>query len=432
MNVINSSPKIDFKLLKEINSFQFNKLKEQLFYVEKHSPYYQKLFTQHKIKISTIENWEDFHRIPFTSKDDFSKNNEDFLCVDRTKIADYTTTSGTTGSPIPFYLTSNDLDRLATNEAYSMICAGAKSSDIFQLMTTIDKRFMAGLAYFMGVQKMGAGIVRNGPGALPLQWDSIQRFRPTILIAVPGFIPSLIQYAKENNIDFQSSSVQKIICIGQPIRNEELELNDLGTVIQKEWDVELHSTYASTEMGAAFTECEIGLGGHLPSELMILEVIDENGKHVENGETGEVVISTLGVEAMPLIRYKTGDVCRFYNNPCECGRNTPRLGPVIGRKNQLLKVKGTTIFPTTIYSVLEKLIPENSYYVEVLKGDFLSDIIHITIDEKYISQTHDMQEKLQGNLRFLPVIQFQPYEKMKTIIFSEDNRKPTKFIDKRG
>ena len=150
--------------------------------------------------------------------------------------------------------------------------------DIYQLMTTIDKRFMAGLAYQLGISKMGAGIVRTGPGAPFLQWESIQRFSPTILIAIPSFIPKLIDYAIEHNIDYKNSSIKSIVCIGEPIRNEDFTPSELGKRILSQWDVKLYSTYASTEMGAAFTECSEGTGGHLNPELLVLEVVDENGK----------------------------------------------------------------------------------------------------------------------------------------------------------
>ena len=143
--------------------------------------------------------------------------------------------------------------------------------------------------------------------------------------------------------------MKSIVCIGEPVRNADFTLNELGKRITSQWDVKLYSTYASTEMGAAFTECEYGLGGHLHPELLILEVVNEKGKAVKEGEIGEVVITTLGVEGMPLLRYKTGDLCNVYYSPCKCGRHTTRLGPVVGRQQQMIKFKGTTIFPAAIF-----------------------------------------------------------------------------------
>lgn len=410
---------------------QLDHLRELLAYVNENSTYYKRIFSENNIDITQINSIEAFRKLPLTTKGDLAKYNEDFLCIPMAEVADFNTTSGTTGRPIASYQSKNDLDRLAYNEALSMLCAGANSDDIFQLMTTIDKRFMAGLAYYLGIQKLGAGIVRNGPGAIPLQWDSILRFNPTVLIAIPSFIPDLIDYAERNGIDYKNCSVKKIICIGQPLRNENLELNELGKAITSRWDVELFSTYASTEMATAFTECTAGKGGHTPAELIFLEVLDENGNQVENGQAGEVVITTLGVEAMPLIRYKTSDVCHYYAEPCACGRTTPRLGPVIGRKNQMLKVKGTTIFPSAIYDAVEKVIPESDYILEISLGDYSNDHIAILIDNKHIAKAENLSIGLKSSLRMMPELKFTDKQSLRKLKFPEEVRKPLKFVDKR-
>lgn len=415
-----------------IQQRQLTLLKDTLRYVMAHSPFYQAYFGNscHESFMEQLTA-EQFATLPLTDKLQLSEHNEDFLCIPLTEVADFNTTSGTTGRPIASYLSAKDLDRLATNEALSMQCAGATSSDIFQLMTTVDKRFMAGLAYYLGIQKLGAGIVRNGPGAIPLQWDSIQRFKPTVLICIPSFIPDLLDYAEANGIDYRNSSVKKIICIGQPLRTEELELNELGKAIQSRWNVELYSTYASTEMATAFTECAAGKGGHMPEELVYLEVLDEHGNQVSSGQSGEVVITTLGVEAMPLIRYKTGDVCHYYAEPCSCGRVTPRLGPVIGRKNQMLKVKGTTIFPTAIYSTVEKILPESDYLLEISTGDYSNDHVALLIDNAHIAKAESLSIRLKSTLRMMPELKFTDKQTLRKLKFPEEVRKPIKFVDKR-
>jgi len=158
-------------------------------------------------------------------------------------------------------LTDADLDRLALNEYNSFKTAGIDEDDIIQLMTTVDRRFMAGLAYFLGARKLGAGIVRVGNGLPELQWDTITNIQPTVIICVPSFILHLITYAEANNIDYKNSSVKKIICIGESIRNSDFTLNTLGKKISQKWDVALYSTYASSEMATAFTECEAFKGG---------------------------------------------------------------------------------------------------------------------------------------------------------------------------
>src|SRR4029077_3419594 len=155
-----------------------------------------------------------------------------------------------------------------------------------------------------------------------LQWETIAKLKPTAIVAVPSFIHKLIQYAGEHNIDINTTSVKKAICIGENIRNTDFSLNVLGKKITEAWNIHLYSTYASTEMQTAFTECSEGRGGHHQPELLIVELLDENNQQVKPGEPGEVTITTLGVEAMPLLRYKTGDICISFDQPCGCGRTS--------------------------------------------------------------------------------------------------------------
>ena len=176
-------------------------------------------------------------------------------------------------------------------------------------MLTLDRQFMAGMAYYTGIRKLGAGIIRVGPGVPSLQWETIFRLKPTVLVAVPSFILKMLQYAADHGIDPAASSVKKAICIGENIRQNDFSLNILGNKIISSWNIQLISTYASTEMQTAFTECESGCGGHLQPDLLIVELLDDQDQPVPPGEAGEVTITTLGVEAMPLLRYKTGDLC---------------------------------------------------------------------------------------------------------------------------
>ncbi|WP_031527614.1 phenylacetate--CoA ligase family protein [Dyadobacter crusticola] len=409
---------------------QDNRLKYLLSYVSDHSPYYQRVFREHGVDIEAVFKIADLNSLPFTTKDNLAAANDDFLCVPKSRIADYVTTSGTLSVPVAFYLTDSDIERLAANEAESFKCAGGSERDIYQLMTTIDRRFMAGLAYWMGARKMGAGMIRVGPGAPFLQWESIQRFSPTVIIAIPSFIPRLIDYAIANGIDFQSSSIQSIICIGEPIRNPDFTYNELGKRITSQWNVKLFSTYASTEMGAAFTECSEGKGGHLNPDLLILEVVDEQGQAVEEGGLGEVVVTTLGVEGMPLIRYKTGDLCHVYYSPCACGRTSPRLGPVVGRKQQMIKFKGTTIFPPAIFDVLDMVKEIELYQVVISKNEFGNDEITVLLAmQLHTPAFREMLHSLfKSKLRVTPVFEFITAEELSFRIFRQEKRKPEKLI----
>jgi phenylacetate-CoA ligase len=427
-------PYIEYQSPAEIKRFQESKLAETLAYLSKNSPFYQRLFSEKKIDIQRIKTIEDLRQIPFTTKQDLQLYNEDFLCVSRDKIADYITTSGTLSDPVTFAMTDADLERLAYNEQISFECAGAKKGDVFQLMTTMDKRFMAGLAYFLGVRKLGASIIRVGNGIAELQWDTIQRIKPDTAVLVPSFILKLIKYAEENNIDYKNSSIKKLICIGENLREQDFSLNLLGQSIKEKWDVELYSTYASTEMATTFAECEYGCGGHHHPELIICELIDNNGNVVTESEAGELTITTLGVEGMPLLRFKTGDLARFHYEPCKCGRKTMRISPIIGRLNQLIKYKGTTLYPPAIFDVLDNVSYIENYIIELTEDDCGNDDLLIKIglyEHPDFDVVKDLKDRFRARIRVAPEIEICAKDQIRAANMPDMSRKPIKIIDKR-
>lgn len=412
---------------------QDKKLGEMLHYINTCSPYYKNLFKTNDIDISTIQSIKDLVLLPVTNKEDLQQHNDDFLCVGKDEIIEYTSTSGTLGSPVTIALTENDLQRLAYNEYSSFICADCKPDDIFQLMLTLDRQFMAGMAYYSGIRKLGAGVVRLGPGVPSLQWETIARLKPTTIVAVPSFIVKLMQFAAEHNIDINKTSVKKAICIGENIRNTDFSLNILGKRITESWNIKLYSTYASTEMQTAFTECGIGNGGHHQPELIIVELLDEYNDPVAAGVPGEVTITTLGVEGMPLLRYKTGDICLAYSDPCKCGRNTLRLSPVIGRKKQMIKFKGTTLFAPALFELLNGMVEVKEYVAEVYSNEIGTDevLLYLIPIRNTEECDHQIRAYLQAKLRVSPHIKYILPEEMQKLQFPETSRKPVKFIDKR-
>lgn len=430
---MNFVPEIEKQPLEIIKKFQEEKLRQALEYANEKSKYYQSIFQKEKINVKKIKTLEDLRYIPFTRKEDLQLNNQDFICVEKSKIVDYITTSGTLSTPTTFALTDKDLDRLAYNEAISFTCADGKQGDIFQLMTTLDKRFMAGFAYFLGIRMMHASVIRVGNGIPELQWDTINRISPDTIICVPSFILRIIKYAEEHNIDYKKSSIKKAVCIGENLREEDFSLNLLGKKIKEKWNIDLYSTYASTEMSTSFCECKAGQGGHHHPELIICELVDDLDNPVSEGECGELTITTLGVEGMPLIRFKTGDMCRFHYEPCSCGRTTMRISPIVGRKNQMIKYKGTTLYPAAIFDVLDNVDYVENYLVEVSINDIGMDDVLVIVGCQNPNEeiVKDLKNRFRAKIRVAPNIKFESVDIIRKIQLPEINRKPTKFIDKR-
>ncbi|GAB2986735.1 phenylacetate--CoA ligase [Mucilaginibacter puniceus] len=416
-----------------IKLMQEQKLQELLVHINTNSPFYKELFGKNGVDIASIKTLEDLTKLPATTKEDLQQRNDDFLCVPKNQIIEYASTSGTLGSPVTIALTDNDMNRLTINEYNSFLCADGSPEDIYQLMLTLDRQFMAGIAYYSGLRKLGAGIIRLGPGVPAMQLETILRLKPTAIVAVPSFILKLIQAANDAGIDLNKTSVKKAVCIGENIRNTDFSLNILGRKITENWDIQLYSTYASTEMQTAFTECAVGRGGHLQPELVIVELLDENNQPVAPHEPGEVTITTLGVEGMPLLRYKTGDICQFDDAPCACGRTSLRLSPIIGRKKQMIKFKGTTLYPPALFDLLNEMDEVLDFVVEVYSNEIGMDevLLHLLPADDSKACDNKIRAYLQARLRVSPHVKYISAEEIKKIQFPEASRKAIKFIDRR-
>jgi phenylacetate-CoA ligase len=425
---------IEYDTREAIEAFQLNQLKEQLRYTQRHSPFYRRQAHEGGFTYSEIKTLADFQKLPFTNKDELQQYNDEFVSVAPQQVAEYVTTSGTTGAPVLLTLTAGDLDRLAYNEALSFDYMGLVAGDVVQLTTTLDRRFLAGLAYYLGAQKRQLGTVRVGSGVPELQWDTLFRTRPKALVCVPSFFLKMIEYAEQAGIPYQNSSLQKILCIGEPLRQADFGLNPIGRRIESKWpQMEMYSTYASTEMATAFTECSEGKGGHLHPDLLFAEVLGEDGQVVAEGEVGELVVTPLGVEGMPLIRFQTGDLLAAFYEPCACGRQTMRVGPVVGRKNQMIKYKGTTLYPPAMFDLLHDFTEIKTYLIEMTCNELGEDEITVWVGatEEKDRLLQRIKERFQARLRVSPLLRFDSIEQIERRRLPADARKPYIFIDQR-
>ncbi len=425
---------LHYKTPAEIADFQNARLSEALHYLAMHSPFYRRMFDENNIDIDDIRSVDDLVNIPVTTKQDLQQYNEDFFCVPKSEMIDFVTTSGTLGDPVTFALTENDLQRLAYNESSSFIMAGCTKEDIMQLMTTIDRRFMAGLAYFLGARELGCGVVRVGNGIPELQWDTIRRVKSTACMVVPSFLIKMVEFAEKNGIDCNASGLRRAICIGEALRKPDGAMTTLGRKIMEKWpNIELYSTYASTEMQTSFTECSAHSGGHIPCDLIIVELLDENNHPVPDGKAGEVTITTLGVEGMPLLRFKIGDICIRDSAPCKCGRNSARLSSVIGRKGQMIKFKGTTLYPPILFDILDNIPDVKNYMVEVYTNSLGTDQLQIKVGSlnhsaEFVKYIKDI---FRSKVRVAPDVVFESIEEISKIQMPAMSRKSIKFIDLR-
>lgn len=424
---------IESQSIESIEQFNDQLLREHVQYCYECSPYYRRLFEKRGLKPEHIKAKEDLHLLPLTLKEHLEEYAEDFLCVPEQNIVDICQTSGTTGKPLIMFQTASDLERVGYNEVISFRAAGVTENDRVMIACALGRCFMAGLAYFEGVRRIGATAVRAGSGNPDLLIQPTLLYRPSVIVCVPSQALLLAEAIRESGQDPARLGVRLLICIGEPIRKVDLEYSTLGEKLRKIWNCDVVGTYAGTEIATSFTECSYGHGGHFHPELITVEIVDENGKPVPPGRPGEIIATPLQVTGMPLLRYCTGDIGAYYAEPCPCGKNTYRLGPIIGRKQQKMKIRGTLVYPGAIFSVLQDIPEVKNYYLEVYGEYELSESVRVVVgtEDVHCLSADSIAEKIRAYIRVKPQVVVETTANVAARTIQEGKQKGTTFFDYR-
>lgn len=408
-------------------------LRHQVRYAAACSPFYRRHFAASRVDVDAFRGAIDLPRLPLTTKADLERSNDDFLAVAQDEIVDVCLTSGTTGQPVALLQSREDLERLAQCEAAALSTAGVKRGDRVLVTAAIDRCFMAGLAYFLGLVKLGACVLRGGSSHPVALARLLRAHRPSAIIGVPSTLLATALELRRDGIDPASLGLQRLVCIGEPIRQASLAATALGVRLSEEFGAPLYGTYASTEVATAFTECSAGAGGHVQADHVAVEILDDAGAPVPPGVPGEVVATPLQVRGMPLIRVRTGDIAALLEEPCLCGRPTPRIGPVLGRKSQMLKVRGTTVYPLAITQVIQGLAEIECHYVEA-SGDFaLSESVCVVVGVANPAAVDPARiaDRVAAVTRVRPEVRVASVESVARATKQEAKRKPVLFFDRR-
>ncbi|OGU12182.1 MAG: CoF synthetase [Geobacteraceae bacterium GWC2_58_44] len=416
----------------EISLRQDELLRRHIRYCAAHSPFYREMFDRLQVAPEELRGLSDLARLPFTEKRDLESRHADFLALGERESVDLCLTSGTTGKPVAMLQSAADLERLAYNEEISFRGAGFTRDDRVLVAAALDRCFMAGLAYFLGLTRIGATVIRGGSSGAGLLAELVKSCRPSAIVGVPSLILAVGERLQQDGIDPSGLGITRLVCIGEPVRRQDLLLSPLGERLEKIWSSPVFGTYASTEMATSFTDCGEGAGGHLHPDLIALEIVDEEGAPVHPGSFGEVVATPLGVTGMPLLRFRTGDIATLHLEPCPCGRNTPRLGPVLGRKSQMLKCRGTTVYPPAISAVLQGIPGVRGHYIEAHAEFALSDRIEVVVGSSDASLSADaVAERIAAAIRVKPEVRIVNPEEIVRMTIKDDKRKPVTFFDHR-
>lgn len=426
---------VDNLSLKEQERLQEKKLREQVRDTYKNSTFYRELFDENNIKPEDIQTIDDLKKIPFTTKDDLRNRNWDLIAMPSTSIVDYLASGGTTGIPVFVPLTGNDILRICELMKRNFSRAGITEKDVIHMCVTMDNLFIGGYMFYLGITGLKACAIRHGPGNSKRQIQIIENLKATGIIGVTSYIHKLAKVAEDIRFDTRESTVKKLLPMAEAVRNKDLSPNKIGKLIMDAWGAELCPNYGFTEMETAFNECDKAAGFHLEPEYVIAEIINpKTGERVEAGETGELVVTPLDVEAFPLIRYRSGDITFMIEDVCECGSTVPRIGPILGRADQLMKIKGVKVYPSQIEECLINIPEVDNYVIKAYTDEDMMDRILLLIGTKKPSD--ELVKRVKEDIRAVTVMTpdvklLSPDEVSKTQ-FKAGKRKPKKFIDNRS
>lgn len=384
---------------KKTEELQLERLRHMVEKAYARVPFYKKKFDEAGIRPSDITSLSDIEKIPFTTKNDMREEYPFGLFAEPMKnVVRVHASSGTTGKPVVAGYTKSDLDNWSTAIARLATAAGVSDEDIAQISFGYGL-FTGGFGLHYGLEKIGTTIVPMSSGNTQKQIMLMQDFGTTTLIATPSYAMYISEVIEEMQLP-KSSFKLKYGLFGSEGMSEEMR-----ATLEKRFGALVTTNYGLTEVSGPGVsgECEYKCGQHINEDMFYVEIIDPNtGKVMPYGEKGEVVITTLTKEAMPVLRYRTRDISYLISKPCRCGRTTWRLANIEGRTDDMLIIKGVNVFPSQIESVVlgfpqvspnyqlivrrKNMLDNLEVVVELVDGSLLEKFSEIERLEKQISE----------------------------------------------
>jgi len=356
----------DFEKLNrnELKKLQVERLNETIGHASR-SPFYQKVFQEKNIKAGDITNIEQIRDLPFTTKQDLRDNFPyGFLTLPKKEIIRLHSSSGTTGNPTVIFHNRHDLDSWANLMARSLFCAGVRDTDVFQNICGYGL-FTGGLGFQYGIETLGALSIPAGAGNSLRQIKLMQDYGTTAIHAIPSYLGRLYEVFQNLGLDPKKDTQLKTFVIGAEPHTDEQRRR-----IEEMYGVRAFNSFGLSEMngpGVAF-ECDYQNGMHIWEDAYVVEIVNPDTlEPVPDGEYGELVMTTLDRQSMPLIRYRTRDITRIIPGECECGRTHRRIDRITGRSDDMFIIKGCNVFPMQIEGVLMKIPEVGSDYLITLE-----------------------------------------------------------------
>jgi phenylacetate-CoA ligase len=347
-------------------------------YGRNYSPYYKKLFRRINLP-KKISAFSQFGAVPVTFRSELVENNDEFIAVPKNMWVDVAATTGTMGKPIYIPFTQKDVINNSDFIADKFLIFGLRKEDVAYITSPIEQSmWIGGLSVWLGCFRTGACSLRAGNIAIEKHIELIRKFSPTVIFGVPSFILRLGEEIRNSSLK-NSFKPRLVVTFGENIMNRDFSRNALGRNIEKIWRSKAISLYGSTEASPG-VECAFQAGHHILPEMVYVEIVDpKTHRTLGPKEEGLVVMTHFGRDGLPLIRYANGDISFLDTAKCKCGRITPRLGPVLGRIDEMVKIRGVNIYPSQLESFLQGLDFIHDFVVELFTDDNLCDGIRVFI-----------------------------------------------------
>lgn len=388
---------------KDLEKLQLERLKQVTKYVYEKVPFYRRTMKEHKVTPDDIKTLADVTKLPFTSKVDFRDNYPFGLtCVPMDQVVRIQSSSGTTGKPVVAPYTRKDLDTWAEVMARSLACAGVTPGDIVQNAYGYGL-FTGGLGIHYGAERIGAAVLPASAGNSKRQIMLMQDLGTTVLTCTPSYSLILNETAKEMGVDIRDLKLRVGVFGAEPWSEA------MRKDIEGKLGVQALNIYGLTEIigpGVAM-ECPHKNGMHIWEDHFLVEIIDPTtGEQLPYGKQGELVITTLTKEAQPILRFRTKDITSLIPEKCECGRTMVRMSRITGRSDDMIRVRGVSVFPSQIESVLLTVQGIEPQYMIIIdqKNAFASDELEIWVEvsegifSDEMSRMTGLQTKLQNEL----------------------------------
>jgi len=388
----------------DLNHLQMTRLKKAL-HAAASTPYYKKIFADNKVDISKITSFSAMSLLPFTTKQDLRMSYPDgMVAVPKEDIVRLHASSGTTGKSTVIFYTKHDIDQWADQVARGMYSTGARRADVFQNMMGYGL-FTGGLGLHYGAEKLGCTVIPSASGNSLRQIQLMEDFHSSIIHITPSYALHLVEVIHHQGIDPHSLGIKKAYFGAEPY-SEATKIK-----LQEQWGLTAYNCYGLSEMngpGVAF-ECSEQAGMHLAEDYYIAEIIDpETGEQLPDGTEGELVLTHINRQAMPIIRYRTRDLTRIIPEPCRCGRTHRRIERIKGRTDDMIIVGGVNVFPSQIESVIMNIPEVGNNYMIILDREEGLDRLHLQVE---------LYSKLfTGDMKALKHLNKEIVEKLRALI----------------